>query len=206
MITSTVSSGERPVVSSQIPTRVVAFAKALVEFGHRPAGVAGTLPCALACGYGLHRGEENDDVAGPAADHRSVLAEQISCDDVLQGDGEAGLEVLVGGCGCQAVSQPQLPHGLRGGIRGHLLAATHDAAAEDVALEMHSPLGTRSEKAGDRRLASRDRAGDQINDSFTSLHVTSVGERAGRRPTRRALGGDAATTFTPARPARVRPP
>jgi hypothetical protein len=113
-------------------------------------------------------------VAGAAADHRPVLTEQIPGHDVLQGDGEAGFEIPIGGRGGQAVSQSQLLHGLRRGGRCHLFAAADDAAPKDVALEMHSSLESCGEKAGNRRLAGRHRAGDQVDDRFTSLHATRV--------------------------------
>jgi hypothetical protein len=47
-------------------------------------------------------------VAGAAADHRAVVAEQRPCDDVFERDAEAGVEVAVGGGSREPVAQAQL--------------------------------------------------------------------------------------------------
>jgi hypothetical protein len=119
-------------------------------------------------------------VAGAAADHRPVLAEKLSCDDVPKATVKPASKYSSAAAAARRYRRRNCSTA-SGEASGVISSPTHDAAAEDVAFEMHSPLETRSEKAGDHRLASRHRTADQIDDSFTSQHVTSVGERAGRR-------------------------
>jgi hypothetical protein len=72
-ISSTVSSGVRFVVTSQRPMRGVAH-EAVVELFDSPGSVTPVLALSFARSQGLHRGKENDDVAGATTDHRPKVA------------------------------------------------------------------------------------------------------------------------------------
>jgi hypothetical protein len=91
-------------------------------------------------------------VTWAAADHRPVLAEQPSCDNVLERDREAGVKVGVGSGCSEAVAQPQLLDCRGGGVGRHLDAAADNAPPEEVALEVDTALEALGKQARDRGL------------------------------------------------------
>jgi hypothetical protein len=136
-----------------------------VELLDGPAVVPALPPSGLAGRDRLDRREKDDDVAGMAADHRPVLAEQRPGRDVFQCDREARLEIRVRRSRGEPIAQTELLERDRGRRRRHLLPPADDAAAEDVAFEVDAAREARREQACDGRLAGRHRPGDQEDGS-----------------------------------------
>jgi hypothetical protein len=145
----------------------------IVELFDGPAAVGRLAPIFLPIGYGAGLRGEDYDEQGPAADHGGHLGEVAAEDDVLDDDGEAGLEIRVADrCG-QLVAQPELSYGFAGGVGGHVGAAIDDHAAEQVTSHVDrlgQPFG---EELGDGGLARCLDAGHE-DDGLTGLRAAGV--------------------------------
>jgi hypothetical protein len=126
--------------------------KEIVKLLDRPRGVAGLFARRVACSDDVGRRQKHHDVQRPAADELDTLREEWSRNHTLEDDSEALCEIVVCRVNREPVPESQLAFGLRLRGRKRILSAGHDAAAEDVTLEMNAARESLREQSRNGRL------------------------------------------------------